>query len=59
METVIFSNFQAEVDKVAGEAGAARGEETFGEFGAAVGREAGITAGRKVAIQVIFCRSDM
>ena len=47
------------MDKVAGEVGAARGEETFGEFGAEVGREAGIAAGRKVAIQVIFYKSEI
>merc|ERR1712106_842951 len=41
-----------EVEKIAKEAGAAKGKEEFGEFGEQIGMEAGITAGKNVALEV-------
>merc|ERR1719422_2113681 len=41
----------ADVDKVAQEAGGAKGKEVFPEFGEQVGQEAGLSVGRKVAIE--------
>merc|ERR1719245_206316 len=40
----------ADVDKVAEEAGGAKGKEVFAEFGEQIGKEAGLSVGRKVAI---------
>ena len=37
------------VDKVSEEAGAARGQQVFGDFGAQIGVESGLAAGRKAA----------
>merc|ERR1740122_795868 len=37
-----------DVDKVAEEAGGAKGKEVFAEFGEQIGKEAGLSVGRKV-----------
>merc|ERR1719436_1352826 len=43
---------KVEVDKASEEAGAAKGQEVFGDFGAAIGKESGLIAGRKAALEM-------
>ena len=40
------------VDKAAKEAGAAKGQEIFGDFGATIGAESGLLAGRRAALEM-------
>ena len=46
----IEEHIKVEVDKAAEEAGAVKGREVFGDFGAKVGAESGLKAGRKACI---------
>ena len=48
LETFIMENF----DKICEEAGAVKGREVFGDFGAKVGAESGLIAGRKAAFDL-------
>ena len=48
LEAFIMEN----VDKICEEAGTVKGREVFGDFGAAVGAESGVTAGRKTAFDL-------
>ena len=49
---VIEEHIKVEVDKAAEEAGAIKRKEVFGHFGAKVGAESGLKAGRKAALDI-------